>query len=551
MPEKHWIDPVGAAMLAHHMRLSRRRLLYASLTGALASWWRPQSVWSAVLRGGTLFVGMVAEPTMLTSGVSTDGMAQLISPKIFDGLFAYDDDLNPVAQLATSSHWSKDQLALTLTLRSGVRWHDGHPFTSADVAFSALQLWKQYHSRGRTTFANLLAVDTPDDSTAIFRLSSPAPYLMSALGSAESQILPKHLYAGTDPLSNPHNNAPVGTGPYRYAAWKRGEHVELARNPDYWDQPRPYLEQIIFQVVHDSAAMAVALETEEIHIALGAQPVDLVRLSKLGILAVDPPAIRSYIYAGLAFNLDRPLFRDVRIRRAIAHAVDQSFILNNIYLGYGAVGTGPIPPGLKPFYSGDVPRYPFDPAKAAVLLDQAGLKPDGNGVRLSAVFCPQIGNDATRRQADYIKQALGKVGIRLDMQTTDFAAYIRRIYSERNFDICTYTGSAGPDPAIGTQRIFWSKNYKPGVAFSNVAHYASPEADRYLEAAQVETDAGKRVELYKDFQRVVQTDLPLIPLPAPDVNVVRSRRLTDYRTTADGAYGNFADAQLARKSSAG
>jgi peptide/nickel transport system substrate-binding protein len=534
------------------MFVSRRRFLQAGLAGALASWSRLEAASPAASsRDGLLVVGLVAEPTMLTSGLSTDGIAQQISTKIFDGLFAYDDNLNPVAQLATSSSWSKDRLSLTLSLRTGVRWHDGQAFTSADVAYSALELWKQYHSRGRATFANLLAVDTPDAATAIFRLSGPAPYLVSALGSYESQVLPKHLYAGTDPLSNPHNIAPVGTGPFRYAAWKRGEHVELTRNPDYWDQPKPHLEQIIFRVLPNSAGMAVALETEEIHLALGAQPVDLVRLSKLGTLAVDPPADRSYAYAGLAFNLDRALFRDVRIRRAIAHAIDPSFILKNIYLGYGVIGTGPIPPSLKPFYTADVPHYPFDLARAAALLDEAGLKPDGNGVRLSAVFCPQITTDASRRQAEYIKQAVGKVGIRLEIQTADFAAFIRRIYTERNFDICTYGGAAGPDPAIGTQRIFWSKNYKPGVAFSNVAHYASPEADRYLEAAQVETDAGKRVEFYKQFQRVVQTDLPLIPLVAPDANVVRTRRLINYRTTADGVYGDFADAQLVRTSAPG
>jgi peptide/nickel transport system substrate-binding protein len=190
---------------------------------------------------------------------------------------------------------------------------------------------------------------------------------MSALGSLESQILPKHLYAGTDPLSNPHNIAPVGTGPFRYTTWKRGEYVGLARNPEYWGQPEPYLEQIMFRVLPDSSAMAVAFETEEIHIAVGVQPADLVRLSKLSPFAVDPAAVRSYLYTGLAFNLDRPLFRDVRIRRAIAHSIDQSFILNNIYLGYGVIGTGPIPPGLRPFYSADVPRYPFDLARAAAL----------------------------------------------------------------------------------------------------------------------------------------------------------------------------------------
>jgi peptide/nickel transport system substrate-binding protein len=524
------------------MSTSRRRFLQlgvaAALTGSL------QSQAGTAGKGGRLIVGMLQEPTMLTSGLSTDGMAQLISPKVFDGLLTYDNDLNPVGQLATSWRWSADHLGLTLSLRQGVKWHDGQAFSSADVAYSALQLWKQYHSRGRSTFANLVAVDTPDPDTAVLRLSSPAPYLLSALASSESQVLPKHLYLNTDPLANPHNNAPVGTGPFRYSLWKRGDYVLLERNPDYWDAPRPGLEQIIFRVLPDSTALAVALETAEIQLGLGVQPTDLVRLSQLKSLVVDPPAVRSYTYSGLAFNLDRPLFRDVRVRRAIAHAIDRAFILKNIYLGYAQIETGPLPPKLQPFYTADVPRYPFDLAKANALLDAAGLQRNAQGVRATAVFCPQTVNEAALRQAEFVRQAVARIGIRLQIQTTDFGGYIRRIYTDRNFDLCTYAGAAGPDPAIGTQRIYWSKNYKPGVAFSNVAHYVSPEADRCLEQAQVETDAARRVELYQQFQRVVQTDLPLIPLVTLDAYVVRNRRLSGYLTTADGAYGNFADAAL-------
>ncbi len=522
---------------------SRRRFIQAGLAGAL---WSRHLKASTAPGEGRLIVGIISEPTMLTSGLSTDGAAQAISVKIFDGLLTYDNDLKPVPQLATSWRWSADRLSLTLTLRQGVRWHDGQPFTSADVAHSALHLWKQYHSRGRSTFANLVDVDTPDASTAVLRFSSPAPYLLSALGSGESQVLPKHLYADADPLSNPHNIAPIGTGPFRYTTWKRGDYVLLERNPDYWDAPRPSLRQIIYRIMPNSAATGVALETGEIHMGGvgGVEPSELARLSKLSTIAVDPPAIRSYGYSGLAFNLDRPLFRDIRIRRAIAHAIELSFILKNIYLGYGSIETGPIPTSLTPFYSADVPRYAFDLSKAKALLDEAGLVPNADGVRLSAVFCPQATTEVTHRLAEYLRQAVARIGIHLQLQTTDFAGYIRRIYTERNFDVCTYSGAAGPDPAIGTQRVYWSKNFKPGVAFSNVAHYVSEDADRALEQGQVEVDEGKRIEIYRQFQRVVQTDLPLIPLVRADAHIVRSRRVSGYRTTADGVYGNFADARL-------
>ncbi len=142
-------------------------------------------------------------------------------------------------------------------------WHDGKPFTSADVAFSVLEIWKKYHSRGRSTFANVVAADTPDPLTVVWRLSRPAPYIISALASIESQILPRHLYAGTDILTNPHNVAPVGTGPFRFVEWKRGQYVALARNPNYWDKGKPYLDRVIFRLLPDAASLSTALETGE------------------------------------------------------------------------------------------------------------------------------------------------------------------------------------------------------------------------------------------------------------------------------------------------
>ncbi|MDE1172719.1 MAG: ABC transporter substrate-binding protein [Parvibaculaceae bacterium] len=526
------------------MPVTRRHILQMGLVSVLLpSGFSPLRAATPPQRGGRLIIGQFPEATLLTSGFSTEGIAQAVSTKIFDGLVAYDTSLNPVPQLATAWKVSPDQLSISLDLRPGVTWHDGTPFTSADVAFSCLELWKKYHSRGRSTFANVVSVDTPDPLSAIFHLSKPAPYLLAALGSSESQVLPRHLYQGTDILQNPHNVAPIGTGPFRFVEWKRGEYIALARNPNYWDQPKPYLDEIIYRVLPDPAAQSVALETGEIQ--LGAvTPSDIDRLSKEPSLVLDPVAPRYSLYSGLAFNLDKPFFRDVRVRQAIAHAIDTRFILKNVYYGHGTVGTGPLPSQVKPFYTDDVPHYPFNPARAIELLDAAGFKPDAKGTRISAIFRPQATGDAAYRQAEYIRTALGQVGIALDVQWDDFAGFIRRIYTERDFDITTYGGSAGPDPAIGTQRIYWSKNFKPGVAFSNVAHYVNPEVDKLLEDAQIETDPARRYEFYKRFQQIVQTDLPLIPLVNADPGVLRNRRLIDYSIGGDGTFENFASAQL-------
>ncbi|MBW8852934.1 MAG: ABC transporter substrate-binding protein, partial [Bradyrhizobium sp.] len=341
------------------MWISRRKVLEqsAAIAGlSLIPVVLPRESLAAPARGGQLIVGQSPEPTLLTSAITVAGPTQVVSGKIFDGLLSYDNNLNPRPQLAQSWTISADGLAYTFKLRPGVTWHDGKPFTSADVAFSVLDVWKKYHSRGRATFANVTAVDTPDPLTAIWRLSKPAPYILSALASIESQILPKHLYAGTDILTNPHNVAPVGTGPFRFAEWKRGQYIALTRNPNYWDKAKPYLDRVIFRILPDASSAATALETGEIHLVSGVS----VAYSDLG-----------------------------RISR--------------VWYGYGKVATGPVPPSLTQFYTTDVPSYPFDPEKAKQLLDQAGLKPNAAGVRLSITHDPAPVSDAYARSAEFIR----------------------------------------------------------------------------------------------------------------------------------------------------
>ncbi len=280
---------------------------------------------------------------MLTSALTVAGPVQVVSGKIFDGLLSYDDRLNPRPQLAVAWSVSPDGLVYTFKLRPSVTWHDGKPFTSEDVAYSVLEIWKKFHSRGRATFANVTAVDTPDPLTAIWRLSKPAPYIISALASVESQILPKHLYAGTDILTNPHNVAPVGTGPFRFVEWKRGQYIALARNPNYWDTGKPYLDRVIFRILPDAASLSTALETGEIQLVGGNVIAysDVARLARLPNIALFH---RNGNYTagvtGFEFNLDKPYFKDVRVRRAFAHAIDRDTLLKNVWYGFGKVATG-------------------------------------------------------------------------------------------------------------------------------------------------------------------------------------------------------------------
>jgi len=523
--------------------ISRRQILTAALAYPAA-----QTLGLPALaepgRGGRLIAAILTEPTVLTGGITTEGPVQWVSGKIFDGLVTYDANLTPKPQLALSWSAGADGLSYSFKLRPGVLWHDGKPFTSEDVAYSVLNIWRKFHSRGRSTYANVVAAETPDPLSVTLRLSKPSPYILAALSSVESQVLPKHLYDGTDILTNPRNAAPIGTGPFRFVEWNRGNYIALERNPTYWDQGKPNLDKVIIRIIPTEDGIANALETGEIQVSNGVGVGDRGRLTALPTLELDPAPESSTTYDGLGFNLDRPYFHDVRVRQAFAHVIDTAFIKRTIYYGQADIETGPLPPSLKDFYDPDVPSYPFDLAKAAQLLDAAGLTPDKNGIRLSVFYDPLPTRAIAFRIAEYVREALGKVGVRVQIRNEDFATYIRRVYTQRDMDLFYYAGSAGPDPAIGTQRLYWSKNFQPGVAFSNGTHYQNAEVDSLLEAAQTEMYLPRRCELYKRFQQIAQTELPFIPLVTERYESVKSRRLQDFHTDSDGFMGNWAAARL-------
>jgi peptide/nickel transport system substrate-binding protein len=496
------------------------------------------------VKGGTAIIGIMQEPTQLASALTSAGPTQYVSGKIFDGLLKYDIESRPQPQLATSWKVSDDGLRITFRLRPNVRWHDGQPFTSADVAFSVLEVWKKFHSRGRSTYANVIAVETPDALTAVLVLTKPSPYILNALASSESQPVPKHLYEGSDPLSNPRNLAPIGTGPFRFVTWERGNHIVLERNPDYWDAPRPFLDRLVVRFLLDPSSMANALETNSIQLGTPIYA-HLARLAKQADLISYPLNTPfNATVTSFEFNLDRPLFRDVRVRQAFAHATDRNFLLKNVWFGDGVAADSPIPKSMTAFHAANLPAYEFDLQKAEALLDEAGHKRGGDGVRLT-LFLDPYPIEYLQQAAQLMRSNLSRIGIHLNVRSTDSGEFVSRVYTKRDFDTIIYGASSGPDPVIGVQRFYWSKNFAPGIAFSNGAHYANPEVDRLLLAAQTETDAVSRRSLYEQFQVLVQTDAVTLPLVVSSIPLVGNRKFRNVITTADGLLGNFAEAYLA------
>jgi peptide/nickel transport system substrate-binding protein len=494
-------------------------------------------------RGGTVYMLINPEPSQLVTFDTSAGAEGNVGPKITEGLLWYDFAVNPQPQLAKSWEISPDGLRYTFHLRPNVRWHDGQNFTSADVALS-ITLLKQYHPRGRATFANVQRVDTPDPLTAVLVLAKPAPYLLYALAASESPIVPAHIYSVGDPQQNPHNNNPIGTGPYRYVNWVRGSYIELERNPDYWDAPKPYIDKLVLRVIPDSAARAVAFQNGELDIG-GENPVPLPDIARLAAAPHLALTTDGYSYSPaqtqLEFNLDRPYLKDLAVRQAIAHAINREVILRNIWYGYGVIAPAPVSPLLPHFYDSKVETYPFDPAKSNAILDGAGYKRGGDGTRFALTIDYNPYDPNFLRVAQYVRQALAKIGIHATVRSLDFPAYVERIYTQRDFDIELNYLSNVFDPTVGVQRIYWSKNFKKGLPFSNGSDYHNPRVDALLEQAAVEPDPVKRVQEFDEFQEIVSREIPLIDLVTLKLVTIYNKRVHDAITTADGIDGNLAN----------
>lgn len=352
------------------------------------------------------------EPPFLLTAINTTLQMGLVTSKVMEPLLYLDTDLKPQPQLAQSWSVSPDGKSYTFKLRPNVKWHDGKPFTSADVRFTVLEVLKKLHPRGRSSFAKVVDVETPDALTAVIKLSQAAPPMLTALASGyESPMVPKHLFEGTDIAANPYINKPVGTGPFVFKEWQKGSHIVLERNPGYWRAGKPALQRIVFRVINDASARAAGLESGELQIgALSPVPLtDLARLAQNPALSIET---RGYAYMSpfmlMEVNIRRPPLNDVRVRQAIAHAIDRQRMTQIVWMGYGKPAVSPIPSSVTTFHSTDIPKYEFNPDKAKKLLDEAGLKPGAGGWRFKIThdFVP-LGSDY-QRTGEFIKQQLAR-----------------------------------------------------------------------------------------------------------------------------------------------
>lgn len=476
--------------------------------------------------GGTLVIGSNQTPRHLNGAVQSGIATAVPSTQIFASPLRYDENWQPQPYLAKSWEMAEDGLSLTLNLVDNATFHDGQPVTSADVAFSIMTI-KENHPF-KTMFAPVSAVETPDAHTAIIKLSTPHPALLLALSPALAPILPKHLFDdGQDMKSHPLNSKPIGSGPFMVEEFTAGEAIVLKRNPNFFMDGRPKLDEIIVRIVKDASSLLIAMENGEADIypfMQGSQ--EIRRLQKAENLEVTS---EGYAAVGpinwLAFNTASPKLSDVRVRQAIAYAVDRDFITKALHRGVSAQQRGPIIES-SPYFDPSIPAYDVDIDKANALMAEAGF---ADGMELTIDYIPGP-NEQQLNLAEYMKSQLKKIGIEVTVRAApDFPTWAGRVGGhdfEMSMDIVFNWG----DPVIGVHRSYLSENIRKGVIWSNTQQYASDKVDELLNAAAVELDEEKRRALYGEFQQVVAGDLPVYWINALPYHTSYDKRLQNVPT---------------------
>jgi peptide/nickel transport system substrate-binding protein len=477
-------------------------------------------------QGGTAVVILGSDPEHLNPGISTGYPVGAVGASLYSALIRLDSEGMPQPELAEDWIISEDFLAYTFNLRAA-SWHDGEPVTSADVRFSMEEILAPNHGRFQTVFGFVESIETPDDTTVVINLSEPYAPLMSLLTVFDAPVLPQHIYAEGDPLTNPANQEPVGSGPFRFVEWNRGESITLERNPDYFLEPA-HLERLIYRIIPQDVARSIALEVGEADLVWGfyLPTGDLPRLENNPSLEVWTGITIPSLYF-VFVNTDNEQLADPLVRQALMHAIDREQIVDQAQAGLGEPAAGPFGLGFGFAYSEEADYrtlYPYDPDRAHELLQQAGVS------NLQLDFLYDSSRGAFAAAAEIMRDNLRQVGVTLNVQPVERSVMVDRVYN-RQYDLSMQSFTSGGDPAIGYHRIYLTA--EAGTPFVNATSYSNPQVDDLLRQAATVADVDARAELYQQAAQIIAQDIPVLVLYNELSSEVSNRNLQGLRQALD------------------
>ena len=492
-----------------------------------------------------LVAALQNDPGHLNPAITTNGGVHTAASLLYDGLLKLDEDLTPKPALA--EHWEvlDGGARYRFALRRDVRWHDGAPFTAADVKFTFDEMLLKYHARTRASLAPaLLSIETPDSFTVEFRFKRPYAPLLQQLDEVEAPILPRHVYQGSDPLRSPANTHPVGTGPFKFVSYQPDREIRYEANQSYF-RGAPPMKGVVLRIVPDLSMQVVALEAGEIDWLFGVPGPERARLRRdprVRLIQTQMSPGGSNCVTTVGFNLDRPWFRDVRVRRAIAHATDRQQFLERVAFGDGRVADAPIASGIAFAHATGLPLPAFDPTQASRLLRDAGWRRAAGGTTLVAHGVPGIrdgtpfviafkGLPGQTNIGDLLRAQLRVVGIDMRVQALEQGTFSQTVFTARDFDTAVASYCNGTDPEIGVRRQYVSASVAP-VPFSNMAGYRNPVMDSLFDRAGSSLDREERRRLYRQIQELAVRDQPYLWLLESMNTRAYSARCRDFGTPA-------------------
>lgn len=470
----------------------------------------------------TLVAALEGDPGHLNPAITTNGGIHTASGLLYDGLLALDSTLAPIPALAERWEVLDNGARYRFHLRQGVRWHDGQPFTARDVKFSFDSLLLRFHARTRASMSPaLLSVDAVDDSTVEFRFRRPYAPLLQQLDVVEAPILPEHLFAGSDPLRNAANTNPVGTGPYRFVSYNTNSEIRYTANTEYFAGV-PAIRDVILRVIPDAGTRVIALEAGEVDWLYSVPGPERARLRANKdirfIQASESPGGSNCILT-VGFNLDKAIFQDVRLRRAIAHAVNREQFVERVVFGDGRAADAPISSHIAFAYRQGLPIPAYDTLAASALLDSLGWTRSGSDVRTAhrvrgvpdgtpfvitfKVMPSQV------MYGELLRAQLRVVGIDLRVVSLETVVFAQTVFTDRDFDTAIAAYCNGMDPEIGVRRQYVSASIAP-IPFSNMAGYRNPVMDSLFDAASAALESDERRRLYGEIQALAVRDMPYV-----------------------------------------
>ncbi|HUR37411.1 MAG TPA: ABC transporter substrate-binding protein [Terriglobales bacterium] len=477
----------------------------------------------------TLVMIIESSPANLDPRVGTDAQSERIGKLIFDSLVKRDDHFNLQPWLA--ERWeAPDPLTYVFHLRKDVRFHNGAALTSRDVKWTYDSVMSgSVISAKASTFKFVQSIEAPDPYTVVFRLREPYATLLWNVSDGAMAIVPY----GSD---KDFNKTLIGSGPFKFVRAVQDSEVLIERNDDYWGT-KPKIAKVRFAVVPDVTTRALELRKGSVDLAINALSADMVvALRKEPQLEVQTRPGTVYNY--LAFNLRDPILKDVRVRQALAYAVDRQKIIHYLWRDLAQPAPSILPP-LHWAFAQDVHQYPHDPAKANQILDAAGYaKKDGVRFRLTMKTSTE---ETTRLLAAVLQQELREVGIALDIRSFEFATFYSDVVKGA-FQLYSLRWIGGNEDPDIFEHVFHSASFPPKRA--NRSYYVNPAVDALIDRGRAEMDQTKRRQIYVEVQKIVAEDVPYINLYYLDNVVVHSRRVKNIQMTPSGNYDFLQTAEL-------